>query len=629
MKKILFALLGVAGVFAIFAGVGIMAKRANATTVKVIPVSDLNQSGYMDDNESMLYGEITSSVTQKVELMQDAIISQVHVKEGDRVKPGDKLLTYDMTLKQLELELARLRRQNLENKLDKARARLTSLENGGPIDDDDGDDYTPIEDDSGDSPDEARNGAYLYALAQTPVRMAAAAVSEVSDPNLDVSPGSVSESDGNADSDLGGDPDAGREDKDNGTISDSELSPAPEAVLYEMLDYESVPYRGSGSKEDPLCFLCTGSEEGVVVKGSFFNRMAGYDETGAQKAKDAKALWYRLEFHEGDRISDMENPEASLLGYYLRKGKEVMDPDEEKIFTLEGAGQTDDGESVLTSTPEPEIKGPNKTVKEEDEDDWEDDDWEEEEYPEEPSMTREEAIKYQKNNIQAYELDIQKQSLAISKLEKQLKEETATSTMEGIVTVVGDPATGESDGDGFIEIESDDGYYVKGSLGELMLDRVQTGDEITGTSYESGLEFTAKIREIAAYPATGNGESYDMGNPNESQYPFVAHVTEDLDLQNGEGTEIKLGGGQKNNSGDSIYLDAAMIRSEGGQYYVYKDNKGQLQKKYVTAQRSSDGYSIVVSKGLSNDDKIAFPYGKGVEEGAKTEEGTMEELYDF
>lgn len=71
-----------AAVFAIFAGIGIAARRANATTVKVIPVSDLNQAGYMDDSESMLYGEIASSVTQKVELMQDAIISQVYVKKA-------------------------------------------------------------------------------------------------------------------------------------------------------------------------------------------------------------------------------------------------------------------------------------------------------------------------------------------------------------------------------------------------------------------------------------------------------------------------------------------------------------------------------------------------------------------
>ncbi len=609
-KKILLALIGVAVVCAIFVGVGVVAKRANATTVKVIPVRDLNQADYMmDEGQSTLSGEITSSVTQKVELMQDAIISQVYVKVGDRVKPGDKLLTYDMTLKELELELAKLRRQSLENKLDRARARLESLENGGPIDDDEAEDYTPM-DDGEDDKDQAFYAPYLHAFAQLPLRVVAALVSGSDNETVSASDGETV----------------------SGPDDDPIIDQPPEPVLYEMLDYDSVPYRGTGSKEDPLCFLCTGSEEGVLVKGSFFNKMAGYDAAGTQKEEGKEALWYRLEFHEEDRIADLDDPEKSLLGHYLRQGKEVMDPDEEKIFTLKGAGQTDDGESVLTSTPEPEPSGPNKEVdEEEEEDDWEEeeDDWEEEEL-EEPSMTREEAIKYQKNNIQGYELDIQKQSLAISKLEKELKEETATSTMEGVVTVVGDPQTGESDGEGFIEIESDDGYYVKGSLGELMLEQVHVGDRITGSSYESGMEFTAEIREIAAYPATGAQDFYGgMGNPNESYYPFVAHVTEDLELENGEGTELKITGGNQDSGAESIYLDSAMIRSEGGQYYVYRDNNGELQKKFVTAKRSSDGYSIVVTKGLSNEDKIAFPYGKGVEEGAKTEEGTMEQLYDF
>ena len=155
-KKILFILLGVAAVCAIFAGVGIVAKRTHATTVKVIPVMDLDQGGYFWEDESLLYGEVTSSVTQKVQLVEDAIISQVYVKVGDRVKPGDQLLTYDMTLKQLELELAKLEKQNLENKLAQARNRLESLENGGPIEDP-SDDYTPISSGggSGERPDAA------------------------------------------------------------------------------------------------------------------------------------------------------------------------------------------------------------------------------------------------------------------------------------------------------------------------------------------------------------------------------------------------------------------------------------------------------------------------------------------
>lgn len=629
-RKILLALLGVALVCAIFVGVGIVARKTHATTVKVIPVMDLDQAGMYGEGESALYGEVTSSVTQKVQLIQDAVIAQVYVKAGDRVRPGDKLLTYDMTLKQLELELERLQKQNLENKLAQAKARLESLENGGPITDP-GEDYTPIDDgdDGDDGQEEAAHSSYLRAFAQLPLRLAAASLS--GQETIAPDPSQEPEQDKDHDKDQEQGAGAGQDpDKDP---DDDQKQESP--ILYELLDYDSVPYRGTGSEDDPFCFLCTGSREGVVVKGSFFNKMAGYNAAGLEQEGSGQAYWYRLEFHENDQIADLADPDRSLLGYYVRQGKDVRDPDDEKIFTLEGARQTDDGESVLTPTPEPEVVGPNKEVDEEEEEeedweeDWEDDDWEDDEM-EEPSMTREEAIRYQQNNIQAYELDIQKKALTISKLEKELENETITSTMEGIVTVVGDPQTGESEGDAFIEIESDDGYYIKGSLGELMLERVKVGDQITGNTYESGASFTAEIREIAPYPSGGSQDYFTMGmgNPNVSNYPFVAHVTEDLDLENGETADLKIGTSQQAGEG-AVCLDPAMVRSEGGQYYVYKEQDGRLKKQPVTAEKSSDGYTVIVKKGLDSQDKIAFPYGSGVEDGAKTEDGTVDELYGY
>lgn len=604
-KKLLFGLMGILFVCAIFAGVGILARRAHATTVKVIPVSDLDQRMYYGEGESMVYGEISTSVTQKVTLIDDAIIEKVYVKQGDRVKPGDPLLTYDMTLKQLELELAKLQKQDLENKLIRAQERLESLKNGGPITDPT-DDYIPMDDDDD---DEAYQDRYLKAFACIPLGAAANVVSGMM-PEVSGAPDRPDVPDV---TDL---PDA----SDVPDLPDTPDGP----VLYELLDYDSEPYRGDGSEESPYCFLCTiNNEEGVVVKGSFFNKMAGYNQAGTQK--EGEACWYRLEFHENDQIADLENPSQSLLGYYARRGKEAMDPEEEKNFTLEGAVQQEDGEAVLTPTPEATGKGPN-TRKELDE---EDDGYEDEgdDY-EEPTMTREEAIRYQENNVQAYKLDIQKKALSISKLEKQLEQETITSTIAGAVTVVGDPETGDSQGEGFIEVESDDGYYVKGALGEMMLQQVKVGDYITGFTYESGQNFMAEIREIAVFPSTGSQDYMGMENPNESYYPFMAHVTEDLDMENGETAELKFSTGQTQNK-DAIYLDAAMVRSEGGQYYVYKDNGGKLQKQPVTAEKNSDGYSIVITKGLASDDKIAFPYGSGVEEGAVTEEGTIENLYGY
>lgn len=600
-KKLLLGLIGIVFVCGVFAGVGTLARRAHAVTVKVIPVSDLNQMSFFGDGgDTMLYGEISTSVTQKVSLIDDAIISQVYVKKGDHVKVGDSLLTYDMTLKQLELELARLQKQDLENKLTKAQERLESLKNGGPVIDP-SDDYIPLDDEEDD--DLAYGGGYLKAFTQLPMRIAAAAVSGQNTP---AEPGESEE------------PEKPEESE--------EPSESMMPVLYEVLDYDSIPYRGDGSREFPYCFLCTSSEDGVVVKGSFLNKMAGYNQEGTQE--EGGSSWYRLEFHENDQIADLSDPTQSLLGCYVRQGKEISDPEEEKIFTLEGAGPQDDGETVLTPTPEAPGKGPNSGDEfEDDDDDWEDDweDWEDDSG--ESSMTREEAIRYQENNIQAYKLDIQKKALSISKMEKLLEQETVTSTIQGVVTVVGDPETGDSPGEGFIEVESDDGFYVKGSLGEMALEQVKVGDFITGFTYESGQNFTAEIREIAIFPSEDQGYM-GMGNPNESYYPFMAHVTEDLDMENGESAELNVNVSQVPD-GNAVYLDNALVRTEGGRYYVYKDDGGELKKQFVTAEKSSDGYSVIVTKGLDNEDKIAFPYGSGVEDGAKTAEGTTEDLYGY
>ena len=197
---------------------------------------------------------------------------------------GDHLLTYDMTLKQLELELARLQKQDLENKLIKAQERLESLKNGGPILDP-SDDYIPLDDEDDDS---AYGGGWLKAFAQFPLGIAAA----VSSQNASVVP---------EESEIPEEPE-GTEDVVEPVLP----------VLYEVLDYDSQPYQGDGSKEFPYCFLCTSSEEGVVVKGSFFNKMAGYNQEGTKEEQSSS--WYRLEFHENDQIGDAANPSQSLLG---------------------------------------------------------------------------------------------------------------------------------------------------------------------------------------------------------------------------------------------------------------------------------------------------------------------------
>ena len=77
-------------------------KTSSQSTVKVVSVSDMSGGGGWSDNS--LSGNITSDVSQNIYLADSQTVKKIHVKEGDTVKVGDDLLTYDMTLENLDLE---------------------------------------------------------------------------------------------------------------------------------------------------------------------------------------------------------------------------------------------------------------------------------------------------------------------------------------------------------------------------------------------------------------------------------------------------------------------------------------------------------------------------------------------
>ena len=68
-------------------------------------------------------------------MLRRMIIEKIYVSKGDEVKKGDNLISFDMTLVEMELNIAKLKLQKQEQDLTKAQNRLTSLQNGGPIED--------------------------------------------------------------------------------------------------------------------------------------------------------------------------------------------------------------------------------------------------------------------------------------------------------------------------------------------------------------------------------------------------------------------------------------------------------------------------------------------------------------
>ena len=62
------------------------------------------------------------------------------------------------------------------------------------------------------------------------------------------------------------------------------------------------------------------------------------------------------------------------------------------------------------------------------------------------AMTREDAIKIQKNKVSSLKLDIEESNLNITKLENKVKNKLVTSKLDGTVAYIGDEATGSYNG---------------------------------------------------------------------------------------------------------------------------------------------------------------------------------------
>ena len=677
---VLIAALASAGIYT-----GLMhVKESKVTEVPVTSVSNLMTDWY---SETTLDGTITTNVAQNVNMDKDMIIEKIYVSQGDDVKKGDNLISFDMTLVEMELNIAKLKLQKQEQDLTKAQNRLTSLQNGGPIEDStDSTDDTELNSTDGNTGDSnmtstdtpsdgsgddemqsttgslgtAVDGSYLASASQ-PLLLSAftdtASASEESQ-EADVIDGEeaaagetsdgeqLDEDEDSSDDGLIMDPsyqdptvdditDGETPDLNAGDDSTPSVSPPPPPTLgpnelpdpnateeeipgitdgepqfYQKLDYTSQPFTGTGTEDDPYVFLVSSAKGKVTVMGSFFNRMAGYSEDGT-KVVQKGGSWFQLEFHENDTIADFEDRKLSCTGYYLIDGSLLENPVymyAETEFTLDDAMKYDDTG---------------------DDDEIPDDSGDGDDSTDSTTMTREDAIKIQKNKVSSLKLDIEESNLNITKLENKVKNKLVTSKLDGTVAYIGDEATGSYNGDAFLKVKSKDGFYVTGTVSELMRDQMKEGTLLQCTSYDSG-SFEAKVLNVSDYPVDSSNNFYYGGdsNPNVSYYTFNAEIT-DQSLQFTDQDYVTISLKSNKLSKGSLVVMKAFIRTENGTSYVYKDVKGTLKKQQVTVDSIvNSGYYAIVTSGLKSDDLLAFPYGNTVQEGAKTKEVTLDDMYN-
>ena len=107
LKKGIIAAACVVGVCGAVWGGLTIARNAQRGDVNVYAVGDFAMTDYWGDN-SNTSGMVTPDKLQKIYVSQSQTVTKVWVKEGDEVKKGDPLVSYDSTLTQASVERAKI-----------------------------------------------------------------------------------------------------------------------------------------------------------------------------------------------------------------------------------------------------------------------------------------------------------------------------------------------------------------------------------------------------------------------------------------------------------------------------------------------------------------------------------------
>ena len=612
-KKVLIAVIALVLAAAIGGGVWAVAANRNSDPVFVYEFMYLGMTEYWGDSQES-YGPVSTDRIQTVYLTDTQTVTEILVSQGDAVKKGDVLMTFDTTLSDLALERKRLDVEKLKVQLKNAEKELWEINNMKPMvipqftdkdeetEEDLGDalsenyKISTNTDYDGSSQEKAlicwvnsaasiddtllealrqKAGEYQTLNAEKEDREASSASPEdPSDPSEDPSDPSEDPSDPSEDpSDPSEDPSDPSEDPSDPSEDPSDPSEDPSDPSEDPSDPSEDPSEPSEDPSEPS----TPSEPEkqpidpdryyVVFKVTEGNRELGARLTwqGLQVIRDGSQD-FRFRFFSpaipDHMMTETENEDVQMpeidfgSGFTAAQIAEMRAEQQKKIKDLEFQIKMAEADYKIAQT---EVS------------------------------------------------DGKVYATVDGEVVSLLTEEEAKMTQQPILKVSGGG-----------------GFYVEGSVSELEKDKMVIGQEVTINDWNTGMTYTGTVESIGDFP---NNEDYynGMNNPNASYYPFTVFIDGSADLQAGRYVSVMYSAGT---SEHGIYLENPFIRTENGRSFVYvRGENGTLEQRFVTTGKSLWGSYTEILSGLSETDYIAFPYGKNVKPGAPTQEGDMSDLH--
>lgn len=605
------------------------AASASRRTCNVYSVSDISQTDMWMDNGT-IYGQVRADKIQTIYLSDTQQVTEVYVTQGQSVQVGDKLLAYDTSLSQLEVSRKELEIQQMREELTNAKKSYNSLA-GSKV-------YTVAA--------KANETATLVKLNQPVVR----AVEQEPTYRLTL------------------------------------LADEDEGVVVESY----VCVQGDGTQEDPYLYLCA---NGIPYDSNFLREIGLLNEEAEEAQEDKMPVYVVFGISEGNKLSGdilqaggmcftvndgvvsfivfdasdyighpfgtpkpeqvcdhsyqatVKNPtctekgtitltcakcgktetkDIAALGHSYSKGKctrcQAVDPDYKENNGSSNNNNNNSSNNNNNSNNNSNNNNNNNSNNNNNTNNGSTNTG--------PSYAEIQAQKQTlQEKIKKLDLDIRMAEVELKRMQQELSDGIVYAEMAGTISEVLDADTAYQTKEPVIKLAGGGGYYVEGSVSELELDSVYIGQHVTLNSWESGDTYEGTVQSISDIP-TENGNYYGSGNSNVSFYPFTVSVDGTANLREYETVDMTLEVEQEPTSG--LYLEMPFILQENGRSYVYvTDEEGYLTKRYLTTGVTLWGSYVQVLDGLTQEDTIAFPYGKNAKEGAKTQLATLDELYGY
>ena len=542
-KKIIIILVIVAVLLGAGGGVWYWLGHRNTEPVFVFPFEFVGMTEYWGDSQES-YGPVTTDKIQTVYLSDTQTVTEILVKQGDTVKKGDLLMSFDTTLSDLALERKRLDVEKLKLQLEDAQKQLKKINSMKPM-------VIPTVDEEEDT--DQNQGTALKGDYQ-----------------------------------ISGNRDYDGSKKELALICWlGQNTPITDQLLEELRqkaeEYQTInandPAKNPPSEEEVDPTEPPGIEEYaepvqvtvdkfyVIFKVNKNDMSLGQrlSWTGMIATKNSGTFTFR--FFDAASISD------HMLA-------EMGQEEEERPQIDFGSGYTAAQIAQMRNEQE-------KTIK----------------------------------NL---EFNIKMAEANYKIAQTEVSDGKVYAQIDGTVVSVLTEEEAKMDYQPILKVSGGGGFYVQGSVSELEKANMQIGQEVTVNDWNTGMTYTGTVQSIGDFPSSDNYWS-GVGNPNASYYPFMVFIEEDADLQEGRYVSVMYSTATNEHG---IYLQNPFLRTEQGKSYVYvMGQDGKLEQRFVTSGKALWGSYMEILSGLSEEDLVAFPYGKNVKPGAAAQEGDMSDLY--